>query len=648
MVSDTAKSISAFLTRKRQSGRVVTATPDFKRILALPRRAPVANALVDGSTQTHAEMWTDVLRLPGCADPWTLNDEQGWSLSEAFTQNGLLADLAVGAGKSLVSFLIPSVLECERPLIVMPANALHKKTATIDFPQAMQRWRLHPNIRFVSYEKLAREKQSEFFERGMYSPIIFDEVHRMKNHKAAVTRRVLRYREKYDWVRCFGMSGTLTSKSLRDYAHLAALCLGDGSPLPLRWLALEDWSDALDEGIEETFRPSPGSLLQFCAEGETARQGFQRRLRETPGYVSVLTSDVRSSLFISESAVETPEVVKAAVRMLRLQNVTPTGEVVPAGLAFRHHIAELNNGYCHSWVWPDNRKDIPWLNARKAWRKLVHWVIKHSGSAAVGGRTFDTENEVALFVDRGGFMPPPGFETARATWLTERARLAGIMREAFHGKTWEPEECITWDVKREPPKKATWISGFMVEHAMKWLASNERAIVWSAQRPFQARMRLEGALVFGGGEDEIVHAEHNCVASIAAHGEGKNLQHAYSRNLLVNIPASGKTTEQLYGRTHRQGQPEDEVSVELVLNHYEAWAAFEQARRHAGYIYETTGRAQKLRYADVDVASKEVVMRRAAQWPRDPLWCYDWSRTQNSHEKEMAELGIVDEVENGA
>lgn len=650
MVSDAAKAISSFLTRKRQSGRVVTATPDFKRILALPRRAPVANAEVDPVNQpgvTHAQLWTDVLRLPGCTDK--LNDEQGWGLSEAFLQKGLLADYAVGTGKTWLSFLIPTVVPCERPLIIMPAGTLKKKTLVVDYPEALGKWRLHPNLKFISYETLDRGKQADFLERHMIDLIVADEVHKLKDPKRSSTARILRYKEKYDWLMMCGMSGTLTSKSLREYAHLAMLCLGEGSPLPLRWMAVEDFSDALDEEIEDEFRPSPGALLQFCKAGETARTGFQRRLRETPGYVSVLTSSVRCSLFISESKVEVPQVVKDAVKKLRLNGVTPTGEIVPAGLAFRQHIAELNSGYCHSWVWPGGVRDLPWINTRRAWRKFVNWIIVNSGRASGYHDALDTEMQVALLADRGALPPPhPDLQVAanvREAWVKERNRLALELKDAFHGVTWDPEECVTWDSKREPPRRATWISDYMVQHAKQWLENNERAIVWSDQRAFQSKMRLEGVLVFGGGDEGIVKETRNCVASIKAHGEGKNLQHAYSRNLMVSVLASGKGNEQLLGRTHRQGQPEDEVTAELVLSYYEAWAAFEKARRHAGYIFETTGRAQKLKYADIDVPSADEVAIRAARWPREPMWCTDWSRTQKSHENEMRELGILPDAE---
>ena len=66
-------------------------------------------------------------------------------------------------------------------------------------------------------------------------------------------------------------------------------------------------------------------------------------------------------------------------------------------------------------------------------------------------------------------------------------------------------------------------------------------------------------------------------ASPRAHGTGKNLQQ-FARNLVANPPSDGATWEQLIGRTHRQGQEADEVTVEVYRHTAPFLEAVEKAR----------------------------------------------------------------------
>ena len=147
------------------------------------------------------------------------------------------------------------------------------------------------------------------------------------------------------------------------------------------------------------------------------------------------------------------------------------------------------------------------------------------------------------------------------------------------------------------------------------------------QSMMQDKLRQRGVLVYGGGEDDVIFETKSCAVSIHAHREGKNLQH-YSKALFLAVPASGQWWEQACGRIHRQGQLADEVEISVLLPCMEMWEAFAQARRDSVYVYQTKGSQQMLQFADIDVSSEEEVAKRAVKWPRDPLWCTDWSRTQ--------------------
>lgn len=98
---------------------------------------------------------------------------------------------------------------------------------------------------------------------------------------------------------------------------------------------------------------------------------------------------------------------------------------------------------------------------------------------------------------------------------------------------------------------------------------------------------------------QILDARGPVIASWHAHGEGKNLQH-WSKNLFVAPPSSGKTWEQVLGRTHRAGQQADEVVADVWLHAEELRASFIQARADARYIEATLGSRQKLCYANIN------------------------------------------------
>ena len=83
------------------------------------------------------------------------------------------------------------------------------------------------------------------------------------------------------------------------------------------------------------------------------------------------------------------------------------------------------------------------------------------------------------------------------------------------------------------------------------------------------------------------------VASIRAHGTGKNLQQ-FARAHVANPPSDGATWEQLLGRLHRTGQEADEVTFS-TYRHTEAFrAAVEKARDLSEYIEGTLGTTQRL------------------------------------------------------
>jgi hypothetical protein len=85
------------------------------------------------------------------------------------------------------------------------------------------------------------------------------------------------------------------------------------------------------------------------------------------------------------------------------------------------------------------------------------------------------------------------------------------------------------------------------------------------------------------------------VASMPAHGTGKNLQY-FQNQFFLQWPRPATTAEQVIGRTHRNGQEADELVV-LTCNSSEFdQMCFAATLVDALYIHQTTGPRQKLIY----------------------------------------------------
>ena len=93
------------------------------------------------------------------------------------------------------------------------------------------------------------------------------------------------------------------------------------------------------------------------------------------------------------------------------------------------------------------------------------------------------------------------------------------------------------------------------------------------------------------------------VASIDAHGTGKNLQ-AFEHMAVVQWPRSARVAEQLIGRLHRRGQQADELVIRTCNTLPFDQMNFAACLNDALYIHQSTGDRQKLIYASYDPVPK--------------------------------------------
>jgi hypothetical protein len=354
---------------------------------------------------------------------------------------------------------------------------------------------------------------------------------------------------------------------LRDYWHLMGLCLKESAPLPYVYAQLETWADALDPDVDDRCRVLPGALLDLSPAEATdpaepidrARGAFRRRLADTRGVVVTPTNEIAASLLLQERKVTVPVAVTEALDTLRSTWETPNGDEIQQAIDIWRHARELACGFWYRWSPPPPAE---WLEARKVWHKFVRGILNRQTPG------LDSPLQVAR-----RFAEHP----AHRAWLAVRG-------------LYDPDK----------HKVAEWISDYLLQDAAAWLAEGP-GVAWVEHGAVGSRLALmTGLPYFGGGPEAsrgILDAKGPIIASIKAHGTGKNLQH-YDRAFLLSPPPSADMLEQLFGRLHREGQAADEVVFDLNLGCPEIRDGLAKALSEARYIQTTTGMPQKLLYAD--------------------------------------------------
>lgn len=526
------------------------------------------------------------LRTGFSVEPIGNGDYYGFELSG--DGRYLLGDMTV-THNTLISLLARFMVPCQRPLLLTKA-ALVEKTKR-EMQELAQHWQVPRDLRIVSYELLGRPQSAGLLQQYRPDLIICDEAHKLRNPRAAVTRRVARYMAANPETVCVFMSGTITKRSLKDYSRLLRWALKPTlAPIPQRENELEEWADALDEKVNPLRRLDVGALLYLCGHDEdnapdalsAARQAYYRRLVQTQAVVATAQTPLDCSLLLSAAEPELGRDVDAAVRHIRDFWETPDGWPIADAITLWRHLRELALGFFYRW---NPRPPDEWLFPRKAWASECREIIKHS-------RRFDSEGQVVREIQLGNIQ-------SHSYWAWKEVE-----------KTFIPNtECV-------------WLDDSVVQYASEW-AKKAPGIIWCEHVEFARRLAERANIDYygrGGVSErtgrpiESHPANGAMIASIASNSEGRNLQ-AWSRNLIISPPANGPQWEQLLARTHRDGQQADEVSFDVIMTCIEHYSALEQAQRDARYCHQTQGQLQKLLYADMVFPSEaELIVRKGPRW----------------------------------
>jgi hypothetical protein len=605
----------------------VQMSSELERVLALPRRAQEvegtqrADALVQLITRRFgrppgqcrcAEIDPERHRSDGCIDE--LRFAQAWALYEIGIAGGLIAPIGVGHGKTLLDFL--SILALvpfgvRTALLLVPPGLLTQLVG--DYIYVGQHFRVpsmivhggddytsiipgEPLLHVLPYSKLSRPTATTWIKDLHPEAIIANEVHKLRDPDTATTSRVLRLFDEFPDTRFCGWSGSITDKSIRDYAHLSGMALKHLSPLPRGPTGpevVDDWSRAIDPKDNPC---DPGELMRFCAPGEHVIDGFRRRVNETCGVVATTVAAVDAELEIVEHCPDgvdaddedtlPPEVCSALAQVRSGER--PDGDPLLDALQQAKCAREVACGFYYRWIFPHGEPVsliLEWLDKRKAWRKELRKKL----------------------LDRAEHLDSPMLcqHAAERAW-GDRARRDDLPSwRATHWPAWRDVAKLV-----RPETEAVRISDYLAKDAAEWALAN-RGIVWYEHSDFGAWVaQLSGLPMYGGGAfgggllsrdpqapgSIVERGDRSIVLSIKAHGTGRNgLQRLFHDQLVANPPANPSAWEQLLGRLHRVGQKAPRVSARFYRHTEELARHVRDALRAALYVEGTIGARQKLR-----------------------------------------------------
>lgn len=448
---------------------------------------------------------------------------------------GLLGSIGVGHGKTLIAALAP--LAAERH-VGQPVRALLLVPASMREPTLREREKYAADGYIVrdctvaSYARLSQSDGLEWLDQLDPDLVILDEAHRVRDYNAARTRRLDLY-VRHTQPLVVAMSGTLTTREVSDYAHLAEWCLGPASPLPLTRSGVMH-TDAV---ISDRGTPTPGNWQWFRgAYGQGDPRNLLRHALERAHGV-VLTSESGCEASIVLRTLEPWDYQSPELETLQTLWELPDGTALAEPMHVARHAMHLECGFWYRWKWEKWRGPVDvneFLAARARWASVVReWCSDH--------RTEDTPGRLRDSLAAG--------HPLWSEWLR-----------------WEPYDAIPL-----PPVVTEWVH----DRALRWLDEQDTDSVWASSRALQDRIP-------------------GCY-SVQRHGTGHNLQH-HSRALVLDPPSNGAAWEQLIGRLHRSGQQADVVEFSIPGTPT-AKKRLQAATRDAKYITQTTGARQRLVFA---------------------------------------------------
>lgn len=574
--------------------------------------------------------------------PTQVNSIRAYELS-----GGLIGAIGVGWGKTLMFYAIAAAAYqkgLRKIIYLVPPNVYDQNSehdlrwarTKIPIPYAVHklggkgikaRRNLakadRPGLYIMPQSQLSTVDAEELLHEIDPDLMLIDEVHNLKHQGSARTKRMVRFAERRKpELAC--ASGTITSKSIKDYHHLSSLALGVSSPLPLANHLATEWSVVLDSDADEEGKAT-GPLMPLIAWAQRTfpnepitndrsgfRKAFKLRLNSVPGVVSSGDADIGVSLTMTNRPVENHEnyqnwdVLQSLMQQVDEEWITPNGDPIDHRIHTWKWLHELTAGFYNQLTWPSAQEYA------ERTKTSVEQAADILGRAAEHHAAKSNYHSILAKWLRESHTP--GMDTPFLVGM-EMARNGGDnVPEEVYG-AWDRARQLDFEGRPDRDSTAIRVCDYKVNDACIWAAKElpkgKGGIIWVYHNAIgewiydylvhyginalhcPAGPAHNAAIADPANGDKVI------VASITAHGEGKNLQH-FQHQYVAQWPRPATKAEQMLGRMHRNGQQADELIVRTNMT--VAWddMNFGACLNDALYIQQTTGNRQKLVYAGYD------------------------------------------------
>lgn len=613
---------------------------EMQRICSLPIAEPLDPDELDAVRKIHTK--------PEAPEDFELTEGQASAMFWFGQKGGLFAPLPVGAGKTLIALRCVGIAYengMDRIVLFVPPQ-VYSQLIQRDIGWARARvplgctfykmGGLTPIRRrglagggrrgcwIIPYSQLSCKDSFEILKMIRPELIVFDEAHALKNRRSARTKRVLTYFKEFR-PNCVALSGTMTSKSLNDYAHILMMCLGQGSPVPMDANTIQEWAAVIDSEQNQTVdfhkkSTGTGPLRPLVAwsnahfpetkllyEPPGFRAAFQNRLITTEGVVTMQGEEVGSSL-IFENVKADKMKHDGGARLLELQKkleeewVTPQGDEIEHAMLVWKWNAELSGGIYNSLVWPEVGELVEKQGISLS---AAEHLLKSSQEHHEATQAYHRDLR-AWFT---ATSHRPGLDTPMLVGRSMAVNGSKEVGEKLY-RSWLEKEERDFNGRLRRDSIPVRVCDYKIQEALKWAKEqSDGGIVWFSNREvgrwayeiFQAAGLPCIFAPSGKTADDFLNspeAAENCkgkflIASVKAHGTGKNLQFL-ANQFYIQLPATETNAEQAVGRTHRKGQQADEVVITTCISSTFDEMSLAALLNDAIYVYETTGLPRKL------------------------------------------------------
>lgn len=649
--------------RAKRHALEVTGNPaeyaEIRRICGLPVKAPLTSDEIESLNEEFllARAYADSFRL------WGVQCE---ALRDFRDEGGLFSPIGVGWGKTIITQSVANLAYASgitKVMLLVPSAVL-VQLMQADFPFARRRVpisypvhcfggkSLHQRrmlarsgkrgLYVLPYSLLSQRDGSEILELVRPGLIIADEADALANRKAARTKRVMGYVEE---ARPKGvcLSGTITSKSIKDYYHLIKWCLDERCPLPLSANLASEWAAKIDSDARSTDSTGPiRPLVEWAqqnfpderiTEDTTGfRLAYKLRLKSTPGVVATGDAEIGCSLILHNEPSpkpddEDPEWARLEDLRKRVveQWLTPNGDEIEHAIHTWKWLYELSAGFYNELVFPTagelaERESVSPQIAEQALALAKAHHVSHQNYAKAlrkwletrGRHGLDTPWLVGLDISKHGGANVGAdlaflWEALKSS--AEELREFALANRVHTGSLQELDKKISRSFR---DSRVIRVCSYKIDHAVDWargrLPKGEGAIIWVEHQGVGLwaveKLREAGLNPLhcpaGDVHNERIldpaNAKRLVVASMKAHGTGKNLQ-AFGFQFFLQWPRNAKIAEQTLGRLHRNGQQRSEVWTYTNTTSEFDQLNFAACLNDALYIHQTTGNRQKVVYA---------------------------------------------------